>query len=171
MAKESKVNTIVAKIKKIKHIELIIAGIAIIIMLVIYFSTVLFPTNKTDNKTNVNSREDYCTKIEKDLTRALSKMTGAGEVEVVINWESSVESIIAYITNSGNNSVTSTPQIIQGNGVSGPIILKELYPKAIGVIIICKGGDDVKVKLDIITAVSVLLDITQDKINVYGIRK
>ncbi len=169
-AKPSKADGFFKKIKGIKNIEIYIAILAVVVMLVIYFSSRNSAADP-DQSSPVSSAQNYCEKMETELTDALSKLKDAGKAKVVINWESSVESIIAYITNNGTNSSTSTPQIININGSSQPLILKEIYPKALGVIIFCEGGDKVSVKLDIINAVSVLLDITPDKIRVYAMSK
>ena len=169
--KESKLKKITSKIKSIKHIEIIIAVIAVIIMLIIYFTT-LTPTKAKDNSDAQTSavKADYCTQMKHEITDAVANMCGSSPT-VVISWESSVESVIAYITNSSSSGTSSSPQIITVQGTSSPIILKEIYPKALGVVVICQGGDNVKTKLDIISAVSVLLDITPDKINVFPSKK
>lgn len=155
------------KIKKVKNIEIIIAVIAVLVMLLIYFSSKM--TSKASNSSDgaTITKEDYCTKMENDLSVLLNSLDGAGQVKVVINWESSVESVIAYITNTTDTSSSSTPQVIVNSGLSQPIILKEIYPKALGVIIVSQGGDDVKVKMSITNAVTTLLGISANKVNVY----
>ncbi|MDR2201801.1 MAG: hypothetical protein LBP26_03435 [Clostridiales bacterium] len=162
----SKIKTAVKKIKGVKNIEIIVAVIAVVVMLAIYFAGKAGSAKKPQ-AAGAEFSENYCAKIERELTAALSSLKGAGRVGVMINWESGVESVIAYITNTSGGSSASTPQIIQNNGSTRPIVLKEIYPKALGVIIICEGGDNVATKLDIISAVSTLLDITPDKISVY----
>lgn len=167
---EGKFKQFFQKLKSIKHIEIILAVIAVIIMIIIYFSTVNFGVKKSDTSQNGNVSANYCTQMKQEITEAVAKMCG-GEPTVVINWESSVESVIAYITSSSSSSTTSSPQLITSQGTSSPIILKEIYPKALGVVVICQGGDIVKTKLDIISAISVLLDITPEKISVFPSKK
>lgn len=171
-SKNGKVSSALKKIKSIKNIEIIVAVIAVVVMLVIYFSTKInigsSSTNKNDKDSLKQQLDNYCTRMEVQLTTTISSIKGAGETKIIINWESSVEIVIAYITSTGSNSSTSAPQVIQNNGNSEPIVLKELYPKALGVIIVCQGGNNVSVKLDIINAVSTLLNITPDKICVYA---
>ena len=169
--KESKLKNLVAKIKSVKHIEIIIAVIAVVVMLIIYFTT-LNPSKSVGEKDTPTSavKTDYCTQMKNEITDAVAGMCGSSPT-VVISWESSVESVMAYITNSSSSGTSSSPQIITVQGTSSPIILKEIYPKALGVVVICQGGDNVKTKLDIISAVSVLLDITPDKINVFPSKK
>ena len=170
MSKDGKVSKIFDKFKKIKHIEIIIAVIAVIIMLFIYFGAKFGTGADKSTASEQLSASDYCNQMISDLEEALGGIAGVGKLKLVINWESSVESVIAYITNNGTNSSTSTPQIIQSTGGGKPIVLKEIYPKALGVIIVCEGGGNVSTKLDIINAVSVLLNITPDKISVYAMK-
>lgn len=167
MNEESKFKKFIAKIKRTKHIEIIVAVVAVLIMLLVYFSTKVNFSSKANEDTTTKI-QSYCEKIERELTETLSVMKGVGKTKIVINWESSVEKLIAYITNNSPNSSTSTPSIIQSGGSQSPIVLKEIYPKAVGVIIVCVGGDDVKTKINVINAVSVLLNITPEKINVYA---
>ncbi|MCL2062570.1 MAG: hypothetical protein FWH03_08135 [Firmicutes bacterium] len=163
---------IFARLKKIKHIEIIVAFLAVAVMLVIYFGARGGGggENSADGAhaavQQQRMQEDYCAKMERQLTETLSRMQGAGETRVIINWETGVESVIAYITNSGNNSITSTPQVITGGGAQGPIVLKEIYPKALGVVIMTQGGADARIRLEMINAVSILLQITPAQIQV-----
>ncbi len=168
--KDSKLKNIFDKIKSIKHIEIIIAVIAVLIMLIIYFSSFAASSSKKKDTAVSTQSSDYCARMKQDITKAVADMCGSSPT-VVINWDGGVESIIAYITSTSANGSTSSPQIITSQGTSSPIILKEIYPKALGVIVICQGGDNVKIKLDIISAISVLLDISPEKINVFPAKK
>lgn len=155
---------IIAKLKSIKHIEVILAVLAVGVMLVIYFTT--FAGGKEEKTQTTDGKTDYCAAMQVELAEAIASIRGAGKTKVLINWESSVEAVIAYVSSVNGNSSSSSPQLVTGSGGTKPIVLKEIYPKALGVVIICEGGDNVQVKLDIINAVCVLLDITPDKINV-----
>lgn len=168
MSNESKIKKFFKSIKEKKHIEIIIAVIAVVIMLVLYFSTKLPATKK--EKTPSVAASNYCEKMEQELIGTLEAMKGVGKVKAVISWESGVETVIAYATSNSGGNITTTPIIITSQGSSSPIVLKELYPKALGVIVICQGGDSVAVKLDIMNAVSAFLDISQNKVNVYAMK-
>lgn len=169
MKNESKLKKFIASIKSKKHLEVWIAVIAVVLMLVLYFSARGGKTQKTVAATS--SSQDYCKKTEAELVTALEAMQGVGKVKAVISWESGVEKIIAYATNSSGSNISTTPTVIQQNGQSAPIVLKELYPKALGVVIICQGGNNVAIQLDVIRAVSVMLDIEQSKVNVYAMKQ
>ncbi len=156
-------NKIISKLKGLKHKELIIAVIAIVIMLVIYFSSF----GKAEEVDTVTQKSDYCTEMKLQIERAISRMEGAGKAEVVINWASGVESVHAQNTTTNGNNTTS--QVVQGS--SGPIVVKEIYPQAIGVLVVCEGGNNAKIKIDIIMAISTLMDISSEKVLVFGMNK
>ena len=159
-------NKIISKLKGIKHKEIIIAVAAVILMLIIYFSS--FGSSKSATASTVESvGEDYCASMRRRVESAISKMDGVGSAEVVINWSSSVEIVTAQNTTSNGNSTSS--QVVQSSG--GPIVVKEIYPRAIGVVIVCEGGNNAKIKIDIIMAVSTLMDISTEKVLVFGMSK
>ena len=64
------------------------------------------------------------------MLEAVKKLSGDKNAKVIVNWETSVEAVIAYATSTGQNSSSSQPTIVQ-NG--NPVVLKEIYPKALGV--------------------------------------
>mgnify|MGYP000724289646 CR=1 FL=1 len=49
---------------------------------------------------------------------------------------------------------------------NNPVVLKEIYPKVKGVIVVAQGGDNVEIKNQIISAVMSLLDLDANKIEV-----
>ncbi|HEY8390760.1 MAG TPA: hypothetical protein VIL26_07440 [Clostridia bacterium] len=176
------------KIKKIKNIEIYIAIAFVVIVLLIYFSSSVsscsFNNRTTTSDDGYTSAYDYCLETEKRLAKLLSSIENAGKVDIMITFESTPERVIAYITSSSksistggdggyneNDQNSSSPQIIYVSGNQIPLILKELSPKVIGVLIVAEGADDVKVKLDIINAVSVLLNISKDQIKVLTMNK
>lgn len=169
--RESKLKSIFEKIKSVKHIEIIIAVIAVAVMIVIYFSSLSFSSTKNDKNSSSNVyTNDYCEQMKREITAAVADMCGASPT-VVINWDGGVESLLAYVTSTSASSSSSSPQIITSQGTSSPIVLKEIYPKALGVVVICQGGDNVKTKLDIISAISVLLNISPEKVSVFPSKK
>lgn len=164
---------LISRLKKIKHFEIIIAVIAVVIMLIIYF--VGFggsgQNNQAANSANSSVYSDYCARMQSELTEYVSKIQGAGSTKAVINWESGVELILAASENSSQNSNTSSPIIVSGSGSSNPVVVKEIYPKAIGVVVVCEGGGNSKVKVDIIMSVSTLLGISSDRVVVLPMEK
>lgn len=185
-SEEKKPPKFIEKIKNIKNFEIYIAVIFVLIILLIYFSSSFSCSSpkKPSKEDSYKSAYDYCQQVENKLRKILSTIKNAGRVDVMITFESTPERVIAYITNSSTNTSTdgnggynehtnntSTPQIIYVDGDQIPLILKEISPKVTGVLVVAEGADDVKVKLDIINAVSVVLDVSPDKIKVLTMNK
>ena len=166
---ESKIKKFFAKIKAKKNWEIAVAVVAVIAMLLLYFSA-KSKSGKKASAQAVPTAQDYCERMSEQLCKTLSSMRGVGKVRVSICWESGVEKVIAYATNTSGGNVSTTPTIVQVQGNGTPIVLKELYPKPVGVLIICQGGNNVAVKLDVMNAASTLLDISQNKVNVYAMK-
>ncbi len=138
-----KLSGFIAKLKNIKNVEILIGGAALAVVLLIYF-TFVSCSGGSDKPTSgdiVPSNADYCTSMQVQVENIVSKISGVGSAEVVINWDKSVTSVF------GGSSTEN--------------------PRALGALIVCDGGNSTKVKLDVIYAVSTLLDLSIEKIIVY----
>lgn len=151
---------IIAKIAKIKHIEIYLAVLLGVVLFLIYFSS-FTPKSTDDVQTDALNYED---KLKADLLAAVSAVKGVGNVKVLITFESSTELIIAYtITQNGDNK-SSTPQIVQRSGSQYPIVTKEIYPKITGILIVAEGADNTRVKVDIMQAVMIVFKLDSNSI-------
>ena len=165
---------LVTIIKKYYKIILLIA--VLIVGLIVYFSFNA-KTIKSSSLTPVVSNKyvttmEYCSSLEQKLTNVLSRVKGAGNVTVMITLDGSPE--IKYArdedsrTSNNSNSTTttssSTPIIVNSGGESTPLIATESMPQVKGVMVVSSGASDIGVKLDILNAVSTLLDISQEKV-------
>lgn len=162
---DKKKTSVFGKLKNLKHKEILIAVVAIVVMLAIYFTTVS-GSKKTSG--TVETTSDYCASVAAEMKRAISEMSGDENAKVVIGWEGGVEAVIAYTRTEGQNSMATTPSVIQQTGGSKPIILKEIYPSATGVVIVTKnGGSNVKLRLQLKEMAATLLGISPEKVAVY----
>lgn len=167
----NKIKEIFQKFKSIKNFEIIVALIIIAVTLLIYF-------NVNDKKVE-NVKEDSTTSLTDDLEERLAnilkEIDGVGEVSVMITFDSTVEQVTASnnneqstTTQNGVNSTTTSTQtaspIISNQNV---IVLQEKMPEILGVIVVAEGAKDMKVKLNILSAVSTALDINQNSIQIY----
>ena len=118
---------------------------------------------------------EYCQQLENKLTSVLSNIKGAGNISVMISVDGSPELVYAEDVDnkvSSNASGTTTtsnsssPIIINIDGNSNALVLTENLPKVKGVIVVSSGASDIGVKLDILNAVSTLLDISTEKVSV-----
>lgn len=158
-----KIGKLKEKLKNLKNKEILIAVAAVIVMLIVYF---VGGTGKTvETKTTTGDVVDYRVKIETELRDAIIRLSGDKNVKVIVSWESGTESLIAYSTTENQNSTTKTPTVVQGGK---PIVLKEIYPNALGAVVVVKGGNEVKLKLDIVNAVAAITNLSPEKVAVYG---
>ena len=154
------------KIKKYALIAVVAAAI-----LLIYFSTLYDKTSAEDENT---PQTENAQELEKRMEEALKRVEGAGEVSVVINYESTSELVPATKTDlseqksssdgKSQNSESKSEDIAQVSG--NAVILKEKQPKVRGVMVVAKGAKDIRVKNDILFAVMTLLDVTADKVEI-----
>ena len=169
------------KLKNIKNKEIIIAIVLFIVVLFIFFSSNLFSATKTSKKIITEevintetssyyiSSSEYSKKLEERLTNLLSKVNGVQNVSCMITVESSPEITIYENTEEnikaiadGTKSVIKEAVIIKDGSIERPIVLLEKCPKIKGVLIVYNGGDT-NLKLNIIKAVQVLLDIDANR--------
>lgn len=168
------------KILKIKGGKIVVPLILLCVVVIMYLnftSTTIKTSNTSDGGGSVNftSGLDYINQIEEKLENVLGSIKNAGKTSVMISVDSSPKLTIATnieeksVTTSSGTTVTTVtePIIITKNGESNPLVLMETLPEIKGVIVVSAGASDVKVKLDIITAVKALLNIPSSSIEVF----
>ena len=163
--KNNKLNNFLEKIKNNKKTQYVILGLLVIIALFVF----IFGYNKpqalaTDSGDYV---VNYVENLEKRLSNVLSKVKGAGKVSVVITVESGMETVLAMKTttkedSSGKIESETTPIIVNGKTV----ILKELYPKIVGVLIVSEGVKNISVMNKLQQATISLLNIDINQIEI-----
>ena len=129
---------------------------------------------KTAAEDKTTPQTENAQELEKRMEDALKRVEGAGEVSVVINYESTSELVPATKTDlseqqsssdgKSQNSESKSEDIAQVSG--NAVILKEKQPKVRGVMVVAKGAKDIRVKNDILFAVMTLLDVTADKVEI-----
>ena len=164
------------KLKAIKHIEVFISIIFIVIILLIYFSGGNAQIKTATNEENkLSSTIEYVKETEERVKMVLSKIKGVGEVSVMINCESGYALKVAYTTETTKKSensviietVTQTPVLVTNNGETTPIVLEYVSPKINNIIIVASGAENTNVKLELIKAVESLLGIPASSIQVF----
>lgn len=141
--------------KKIKpeYVLIVAAAVAVI---AIFASGFL---GLSANKTEESSAEAYVEMLENKLSSELSKIDGAGKVSVIISVKRGMKNELAA---SANAESGEQPIIVNGK----PIILGEIYPEICGVVIVAQGGNKLKVKMAILNAAKVFLDVDANKIEI-----
>lgn len=164
-----KIKELIKKIRGIKNIEIII-GLVIIAIVIIIYSTV--STLKADKQ--ADTAGDITTELEARLEAILSEIECAGKVDVMITYATTENKITATSTNthstttvSGNSETTTvtttTSPVMQG---SSAVVLGEQMPEIIGVLVVAEGAKDIKVQLKLRDAVSTVLGINPNTIQI-----
>ena len=131
--------------------------------------------------------EDYTEYMERKLKDVLSKVSGVGEVEVMVTLRSTSEKVVekdeekesetvpeqdsqgGTRTPSRNSSSGTTVFGEDGSGTSSgqePYVTKELTPIVEGVVVIAQGGDEPVTVQNITEAVQALFNVDTHKIKV-----
>ncbi|AFK86936.1 MULTISPECIES: stage III sporulation protein AG [Thermoanaerobacterium] len=162
-----------------------IIGLIILIGASIFFKPK--PTNKSSDKQMVETQitnEDYASKLESELKEILSKIHGAGNVDVLVTLDSDEEVVAAMDTvqsetttneKDSNGGTRTTIQsetdnkIVTSQNTSGenqPMILKKVMPEVRGVVVVADGAKDPNVQYELMTAVETALGIPAYKVKV-----
>lgn len=169
------------KLKTIKNIEYIIAAVFLGVILLIFFSGGVF--GEKSGETVTFTLDEYGRALENKMENILSRISGAGQVKVMITFESGSEIITASTVSRQSNTVTdnygdghretrselenNSPLIVGGKAV----VLKEIEPTVKGVIIVSEGAGSVRVKIELVKAVSTLLKIPPENIEIFEMTK
>ncbi len=162
----------VTKIGKIKHLPLYIAIVLALLVCSFYFFN---SENKSDTKNNISTENssstmEYVTYLENKLGNVLSKISGAGAVNVVITLESGfsyqyAKDMETKTISSGASETTVTNEnvLLVSNE---PVVVKEFYPTIKGVVVVAEGAGNVNVKLNILNAVETVLEVDRNNITI-----
>ena len=154
--------SIIEKIKKNKKLQVVLIVVVFLVVICI-FSSNLFVKEESTNSTNIN---DYVTNLENRLENALSKVSGVGNVSVIITIESGMKTVLAteILTkeSASGKEITETPIIVNGKTV----VLCEEYPNIVGVLIVSQGANNLTVRTKIQQATVSLLNININQIEI-----
>ena len=124
-------------------------------------------TQQTTADTAAQTSERFdLTALERQLSGALSEISGVGECTVVLTLRSSGEQVLAQDTSEGTSSDTETVIISTGTGTEEAVSVKTIYPEFQGALVICEGADQAGVKLDVLKAVSAVTGLRSDQISI-----
>lgn len=174
------------RLKKIPKNQLLIGGLAGILLLVI-----AIPVEKkaepdagmkqAEEQSTGENTGDYAKRMERRLREILGDMEGVGKVEVMITLKDEGEQMVEKDrSKSSQNSQeqndgtvrTATEQqsqeeTVYANGINGePFVTKEIVPDVEGVLVVAEGGGNAQVAKNISDAVLALFPVEVHKIKV-----
>ncbi|MFD1428067.1 stage III sporulation protein AG [Kroppenstedtia sanguinis] len=127
--------------------------------------------------------KDYESLYEARLTEVLSKIVGIDDVAVMVNLDSSEETVVEKDvrrsnqvtdeqdqkggTRKSNQENSDAKVVLRRNGDGEqPIVLKKLKPEVRGVLVVARGAENLKVKAAMIEAIQRVLDVPMHRISV-----
>lgn len=169
----NKLKSVWDKFKSVKHFEIIIAVLVGLVICIIYFAC--FNKPKTDNADDVttenySSAVEYVDYLENKLGNVLSKISGVGNVDVIITLESgftyeyATDTETKTTTSGGAETTIKTETVILVS--NQPVITKEIYPTIKGVVVVAEGAENFNVKMNILTAVETVLEVERNSITI-----
>ena len=171
-------------LEKNKKLRPILYAVLIILALAIFLTSGLFGGGKNTNKSSGRTEEEQTGEfsnteearmLEARLEDILSQMQNAGHVRVMVTFDNAQEKVIAADEqkSSGSSGISeaSRPVKTSGSGGESPIILTERMPKIRGVIVIAEGAADISVRFSLAAAVSTVLGIDENSVEVFAMRR
>ncbi len=176
------------RMKKDKRFELCVYGALVLLGVLIYVATT--GPQSVDTKPAVQEDADTMYSSEREteerLKNVLSCIRGAGEVEVMITYDTGTQIVPAMSTDtqtcvtqsssSGSESLTenrtesSRPATISQSGGNEAIVLTEKQPVVRGVIVIAEGAADISVRMNLQNAVRTVLGVDLSCIEVFEMK-
>ncbi len=161
-------------LKKDKKLLLLLVSAVVGIAFLLLSELFDFESQKVQSETPATT-DEYADIIESKLTKLISSIEGAGETVVMVTVETGEENVFAKEVKSdedtNENRASSSYEyeyvvIKSGSSAEGGMLLKVIEPEIRGVAIVCDGGENAKVRENIINTVSSVLDIKTNRISV-----
>lgn len=101
--------------------------------------------------------------LERRLAETLSQIEGVGQAEVVLTLRSSARQILAT---DQNGEESATVVVSAGSSRQEAVSVQELYPEYRGALVVCDGGGDSQIQLQVLQAVQALTGLNANQISI-----
>lgn len=148
--------------------------VALLLVLAFFIILIVLVIGKKDNVAVGITADE----AEKKLAGIISQVKGIDKAEVMITYESTSKKVPATsqsnstlnpLGESSESGQETTTKLYQNPGGQA-LILTELQPDIRGVVVVARGADDYMARLDIINAVTTVLNIPADKVEVLNMK-
>ncbi len=159
--------------KKFMNILLKNKRIALLLAILIGI-TIIYPFLGDNYTDKPQEKKEDVNQLEKRLTDILSKIDGAGKVDVMVTLHSEGEKLILKDSTDsksglsfGNDAVNGEKTVMQKDGSKEqPFVRKITKAEIRGVIVCADGADNQKTKNEIISACTAVLDVPVTRVSV-----
>lgn len=116
----------------------------------------------------VQSQEFDLEQFERKLADILSRVEGAGQTQVVLTLDAGSRTLLAQDQKRAADGEISQEVVTvgRGSGEQEVVTLQTVSPSFRGAVVVCPGGDDPQVRLELIQAVTALTGLGADRIAV-----
>lgn len=144
---------------------------AVYIIVIIGVMLLCFPSffEKEEKTESIISQSENIS--AKEIEKILSQISGVGKCHVLITYKSSGEYVTAKdVTRKNDEKSVDTDEknVIIGSG-SGekPFIVRQNSPEVLGVLVVCDGGENAKIKSAVTESVCALCGISANRVKVF----
>lgn len=152
--------------QKIRELFKKYRSVALVILLGIFL--LLLPESSTGEESEIQ-KPDALTQLtlQEELSRLLSSVSGAGEVEVLLTQAEGEKTLYQEEERVTANETSRDTVLVTGSdrGQSG-LICQVNPPVYQGAVVLCQGADSPQVKLAMVEAVKAATGLTADRISV-----
>lgn len=164
-------NEIAEFIKNIKEKKKLMIYVIIICVILIILLSYKNTESNVNNEMTTTVSIDSQAETQKTLEDIIKKIDGAGNVSVMITYNSSGEYVYAENSKSENNgdkqSVNSEIVLHESpDGNDEGLIVSIKNPEISGVAVICDGGNNIRIKSEITELITRLFGIGADRVYV-----
>ena len=119
--------------------------------------------------------EESRTELETEMEQILSRISGVGELHLMLTVESGAEQRLAQDTELSYSGATAAPDdytrrsetvVVSGGSGDAPVVTATGAPVYRGALVVCGGGDSPEVRLAVTQAVAALTGLSTERITV-----
>lgn len=144
-----------------------------ILVILVGILLLMLPSGEKTNESKLNISENFqelydLEAFEEKLEKTLSKIKGAGNVKVILSLDSGSRKILAQNQERDSEGGGASSPVTLGRGTGGQSVvpLQTMAPDFRGALIVCPGGNDASVRLELAEAVSALTGLGADCISI-----
>lgn len=139
----------------------------VLIVITVGLFLLLMPTSEENDSMEKGESTYNLSEFEQHLASHLSLIEGAGKANVVLTLKTNGEKVYAEDVQQEFQGKNNRSIVVIGSGSSEQVVeIQEYYPEFQGALVICSGGDNATVKLQLIQAVSALTGLSSHNITI-----
>lgn len=137
--------------------------------LLLVFSDNLFSWGKQEAPKTQPTAESAADSVERQLTQVLSQIDGVGRVTIALTTQSGDKTV--YAKDSKYSGEGEEIVVISEGGRQKPLVEYTVSPQYMGAVVVCDGGDNSRVKLEVTNAIKALTGVSTDHIVILKMKK